>query len=490
MPCPKCNSLLVRIKESDICPNCSGIVLLDRKATINELGANFKEVESALSSLLKNRVEKNRILKELAWQREKFSRDFFSKYQGFDLSGFLSLNLLIFRTMKEPYFNAKKDINYSIEAKELVDAFKTFIQTKSQYLLFEQGLFEAIRADDKIHVIPNEHYFSILNTYEDNDIWAQSKTEERIKEYKPIFDSIIRNQPLGSVSYTPEEFVDHFYIVISQLYCSLLRNEIYDEVFGLIKKCVEIALTPSKLMDFVNSYRMNENSLAHTSVSEFISRAKKHFGTEEKKTRELLMFYENSTGNFPMFILINGRVYISHRTAFLVYILMHAVIYKDMFNKETEKRSREFEREEVRKSFENIGWTYSPNRTDKKNQTLEIDGIATFDRQMLVIECKGWKLYPFYEYKNRQNYFVRDIKGIADGEKFTDEKSTKIPSLTEKIDFVKNHMDVWGLSPSDFDVVSGAIIMRSYPPMSEYKGIKILCIKEIPRVFDLRKGLS
>jgi hypothetical protein len=158
-----------------------------------------------------------------------------------------------------------------------------------------------------------------------------------------------------------------------------------------------------------------------------------------------------------------------------------------LFNRETEKRSKDFELNEVRKVFESIGWTYSPNKVDKKQSTIEIDGIATFERRMLVIECKGWKLYPFYEYKNRQSYLERDIKGIVDGEKFTNEKATKIPSLTEKIEFVKKNMSIWGLTQDSFDEVSGVIVMKSFPPISEYKGTQILSIKDISELFDFKK---
>ena len=48
---------------------------------------------------------------------------------------------------------------------------------------------------------------------------------------------------------------------------------------------------------------------------------------------------------------------------------------------------------------------------------------------MLVIECKGWQLYPLYESQKRQGYLTRDIKGIVDGKKFTGEKEIKVPSL-------------------------------------------------------------
>jgi hypothetical protein len=232
---------------------------------------------------------------------------------------------------------------------------------------------------------------------------------------------------------------------------------------------------------------MNVDSTTHTSVSEFLKKSEKHLGMSQKRTRDLLLFYEKDHDKFPLFPLINGRVYISHRTTYLIYILLHAIVYKDLFDRETEKRSKEFEKNEVKIAFENMGWNYAPNKIDKKKPSLEIDGIAVSQRQIIVVECKGWKLSPFYERENAQSYLERDIKGVVDGQKFTSGKARKIPSLVEKIEFVRTNMAMWGYKPKDFDEVIGLIVTRSFPPISQYKGIQILSIKDIPKKFDLRK---
>ena len=322
--------------------------------------------------ILKNNFEKNKLLYHLVLQREEFSRGFFSGYQPFDLNGFLSYNLLIFRVTKEPYFNARKAINYDLETQRIVKGLKIIIQNKMAFLLFKQGLSEAIKENGKTKIIPNELYFSVLRTYEDNDIWEKTKAEEKMKEYRPIFESIISNQPSNPVAYSPEDFVKQFYSVINQFYCCFLRNEVYDEVFSLLKKYVEIDLTPGKLMDLVNSYPMIENKLGHTSLHEFISRAKTRLGVEEKKTREILLSYETSPNSFPLFPLINGRVYISHRTAFLIYILMHAIIYKDDFNRETENAVKSLSWMKLERSLRTLGGPTLQTKWTRSNQLLKL----------------------------------------------------------------------------------------------------------------------
>ena len=105
---------------------------------------------------------------------------------------------------------------------------------------------------------------------------------------------------------------------------------------------------------------------------------------------------------------------------------------------------------------------------------------------MVIIECKGWVLKPFYEYEKQQDQIIRDIKGIVDGEKYTNLKPKKIPALTEKIKFVKQNMSIWGLNNKDFDDIEGLIVLRSFPPISEYKGIYIISIKNLAKKYDLK----
>ena len=489
MPCNTCGSLLVRKNEKILCPKCNNIQLLERKETINVLRTNMDEVEDALVNLTKKRVDKNKLLYELVWEREKFSRDFFEAYKGFDITKFLTLNFLIFGLMKEPFQGNR--IPSDEEVEDIIKAFSKYIVMKNDYLLFKNGLAEALKPNGKIRIIVNERYFPIIKSYENNLIMIKlsARARETARQFKKTFDLIFKKEPRSYLKFTPKEYVEHFYPTINQFYCALLRNEVYDEVFGLLKKYHEISITPGKLMDFVNSYQLFPGTLSFTTIEEFIFRAKKHFGMKDDHIKRSLVFSENNTSNFPMFVTIDDTVCISHRTAFLIYILLHAIVYKELFDGETEKRSKEFEKNEVKKKFESIGWTYFPNLTDKKQPSIEIDGIATFEREMLVVECKGWRsIRPFYEYDKIQEYLIRDVKGIVNGQKFTKGVPKKIPSLIEKVSFVKGNMFVWGFNPKDYDKVNGIIVMRGFPPIREYRGIQIISINEIKELYGHTKN--
>jgi hypothetical protein len=478
MPCLTCGALAIQFGAYTICPKCNKVPLLKREEAILRLFQNEKAIESQVYQIMRNRLDKTDLLLKLLWVREAYCRSFWEKYQTFDTNKFLSSNLLISRITKDnsftgKYRGTKKDVE------KLADGFKKIIESKENRLLLIHGLGEPFELHEKIRILFNERYFPILKTYEDNDIWQSHKANKKIDEYSKLLDSEVKNSQKEE-NYSPKRFIEEFYPTIHQFYCCFLRNEIFKEVFGSLNN-YKADLNPRTLLNFVNSYPFIEGALFHTSLSEFITRAKKYFGFTQKRIKEVLLFNRENTSPLPIFLEINGRVYISHKTTLFFYILLHAVIYKDLFDQETVKRSKEFEKREVKEAFQKIGWKYIANVKDKKNRRFEIDGIAFSKKQIVIIECKAWKLRPFYEYQTFQSYLIRDIKGIIDGKKYTNKTPKKIPSLIEKIKYIKANMPSLGLDITKFDIIEGIVVLRDFPPISEYKGIHVLGIKEIAK---------
>jgi hypothetical protein len=455
---------------------------MDRNKAIYQLLKNEQEVETKVNEIITKNLDKKKLILKLCWERERFSRSFFQKYQALETNQFLASNLLILRLMKDQSFSGQKSVTDE-EAKAIVDGYQRLIESKETRFLIEQSLAEPLQLYDKIHALYNENYFPILSTYEDNDVWEQQKVDAKIAEYSVLLNLILSRKPKIEANYSPTGFIKQYYQTLTQFYCCFMRNELYEAVFGLLKKFSTAQISPRELLILVSSYDINKDTLYHTSISEFIKRAQKHLRLDAHKVKELLIFSEKNTQVFPLFLEINGRVYISHGTTYLIYILLHAITYKKLLDKETEKRSKEFEKQEVKQNFQNIGWTYLTNKIDKKKSSLEIDGITFFGRRLLIIECKGWTLKPFYEYKKLQTYILRDIKGIVDGKKYTADKPKKVPSLIEKIEFVKNNLSMFDLNKNDFDDINGLIVLRTFPPISEYKGINIISVRAITRKF-------
>jgi hypothetical protein len=167
----------------------------------------------------------------------------------------------------------------------------------------------------------------------------------------------------------------------------------------------------------------------------------------------------------------------------LVSRLLYPIVHKELFDAETEKRSKELEMVGVVEAFNEAGYRYSSNLTDKRQPSMEIDGIAARNRKLWVVEVKGWRTRRYFEHRKVQEEQVRDLRGIVDGWKYSTiggtMRSEKKVSLLEKLEFVKRNMSMWGFRQEDYDSVNGLVIIRDYPPMSEYEGVRIISLNDI-----------
>ncbi len=142
------------------------------------------------------------------------------------------------------------------------------------------------------------------------------------------------------------------------------------------------------------------------------------------------------------------------------------------------------ERKEAQAAFEQNGFRYFPNLKDSETHPkLEIDGIATRGRIMYVVECKGWDLKPLYEHAFRQSDLERDLRGIVDGKKFEMKdgrlREEKRVSLLDKIQFVRQNMEMWGFDPNQCSDIRGLVVIRASPPIQEHKGVGMISITQV-----------
>ncbi|MBI4152098.1 hypothetical protein HY495_00170, partial [Candidatus Woesearchaeota archaeon] len=120
---------------------------------------------------------------------------------------------------------------------------------------------------------------------------------------------------------------------------------------------------------------------------------------------------------------------------------------------------------------------------DKKKATLQIDFLALRDGVILVGEIKYWGIKPLFERRDIHKYRERDLKGIVDGLKYSNNKPEKIPSLLDKIEYVKDkieeicldcHFDI-----SEIKEINGVVITISVPPITEYRGVRFISHSQI-----------
>jgi len=106
------------------------------------------------------------------------------------------------------------------------------------------------------------------------------------------------------------------------------------------------------------------------------------FNKSPGEIKKILVFEEENPDIFPIFVRTlkskQDYILVSHRFSFLIYVFLHAVITKDLFEKEQTKKGKEFEKQ-VQNIFKKNGYEYIPNL---KRKHLEIDGALDYGMEL------------------------------------------------------------------------------------------------------------
>lgn len=99
------------------------------------------------------------------------------------------------------------------------------------------------------------------------------------------------------------------------------------------------------------------------------------------------------------------------------------------------------------------------------------------------MEVKAWDIKPFFESRRIHIYRERDLKGVVDGLKYTCGEPKQIPSLLEKITYVKNNLKEickkCSFNVAKIEEIKGIVVTKSFPPIKVYNGVKFISYEEI-----------
>lgn len=488
-----------------VCPYCKRFAMLD-SVTANELAKKqVKRVRILWGNYLKT-LDKRSVLAHIIWKREKQCRKFFESYSTLNLEDILSQTLLIKRIMHNKDFsNHGEKIEDEKSAEKLVDLYKKTLRIEEEQIKIESCLskilyfkkFELDKVTDKelfenFRIFTNERYAELVDSYKQFNIMTEQDAEKLVEKGKLELEELRKGEEKPH-PFTKEEFVAKLYDIICTIYFGLLRNRLFLEAFDL-RDYKKLLKDPVELIKFVNTFGFGEDGISVCNTAEFLIRAKKFFKKDIIILRKILLFEKENSNIFPLFVRIRHEeydyVFISHKFSEIAYIFLHAIITKQLFDAETEKRSKKFE-EKIQIELENKGFRYFPNVTDKKNPTIEIDGIGVDQNYCLVIESKAKRLPTLIEENKRRYQIVRDLKGVIDGIKFSmkngKEIKKKVPSLLEKIDYVTQNKELFGIRNENAIKFVGLIVTLNYPWISEYKNVRIITYNRLHHLLQSMK---
>jgi hypothetical protein len=437
------------------------------------------------------KFRKSNLIAHIVWERERFSSSFIEQYQAFNMSVFVSYSVLIKRIMAVGSFSNTIRANQQ-NTKELVDSFSKYIEHLTYHSYLEDEFAELkAKADFNPHnlsigeklsnfsVIVNEDFIPIYQTFANNQIYNDFEARRKIEEYSKDLGPFERS-PLAL---DPKTYISRNYLALNSLYCGLLKNEIYSKDVFDLTSFRRACITPDKVMAFVDIFTTPQNSSAIVDGGMFRVWLDRIFDDNLIEMEKIFVFCEENQNTFPLFVELEDRILVPRATTYMISRLLYPIVHKELFDAETEKRSKELEMTKVVEAFSQAGYRYFSNLTDKKHPSMEIDGIATRNREMWVVEVKGWGIKTYFEHKERQDWLMRDLKGVIEGWKYTTiggtQRREKKVSLSEKVKFVKKNMSIWGFRQDDYDTVNGVIVIRDYPPTRECAGIQIRSVNEV-----------
>jgi len=499
MPCPNCAAkLLVKDLPANktVCPVCDHVSVVDRTLALQISDDRLSHLYGLFLEYLKQ-FKKKQLIAHILWEREKYSRGYFDNYQAFEISRFVSYSYLIKRLMVEP-FDGYREANTQ-NTPEIISKFSKYLGLLTEHIYLKNGFAEMVAKQpfdpgsltlekklSDFKITYTEDYLPLIRTFANNEIYSKEEGERKIEEYRKELERIRQSENASAkIKYTPEEMIRNFYPTLNQLYCGLLKNVVYATTFDF-SNYNGIVTDPARIMELANGFLPVRDMITATSSVEFRRGLRRVFKEKMHEAAGVLLFSETNVKTFPLFVLLDDHVFISHRTAFLIYLLLHPILVKQCFDKETVKRSKDLETTMAKDAFQKAGYKWVPVVTDKKKATLEIDALAARNGTLFVVEVKGWGLTTFYEHKNKHEQLVRDLKGVVDGLCYRMKDGQlvgkKIPSLLEKIEYAKTNMSKHGFDQKVFMSVKGIIVIEDFPPMSEYKGVRIIGLQDVPKL--------
>lgn len=492
MPCKNCGTKIIYLDEdSPECPKCRQFAVVPYEDSLKIIDHYIRKLQNIFLDELR-KYHKDHILTNVFWQREKQIRKIHEKYSTINIARLLSCNLLLRRVIKLDNFLNQKIIDEQ-KIEQIIETYAELANFEEDRTRLEAGnwtMLAMVKYDldnldklplmDSVVVCPNEDYKRVMRIFAKHNVMPQKTADEKMKIWEPQFVSPV---PGSKKSMTSKETIERFYELISNFYVAFFRSKIYSEAFEL-SKIEKITIDPLELKTIATLYLVHNELQTATKYSDFQATLISKLGGRFREFLENFVMSEENPNANPLFLRVKNPqagenadlVLISQAfTEFFSYPL-HAILNRDVFDMEVEKRSKIFESEIVKKDFEPKGYRYIPNY--KVKNKMEIDGIAISDSLVYVIEVKGWKSKKLLEEKTAKEISKKEIRNAIDGIHYDYDTGTikKKRSLPEKVTWVSNNRQRFKILPSSN--IQGMLVINEEPVLSEYNGCQVKFVND------------
>ena len=420
MVCKECNHKEILCYPNDsisfCCPKCSNLDILSKEQAIELMDKQTQIFSKAFHEILFSYNKKNLLLFLLRYREEIFGK-FIKEYPYFKLNELLSINVLIKKVM-ESYNQAGMKKANKDNIKELISIFSTLILIEERMSLINEdfGYFIAKEKLDletieypkifsNFEFVYDEDWMVVIESFDQNLIMTEISGKEYLEKHASDYEIIKNGMPKNDnkvplFSRKPEEIIHVLYQIMQTFRVGLTKNMLFAETFNF-----EYLQDQKVLIELFHKltkhFRFQFGILTITSIEDFKLFLASEFEKLDQERLYLdLVFSSNNQSIFPLFIELediefNGNkqslkydnwIFISMSLINLITIFYYSFYYKDLFNKETQRLSDNFEKIKVPSCFYNNGFNVRRNIKRNKN-SLEIDTIAWNNHILFVVEA-------------------------------------------------------------------------------------------------------
>ena len=475
-------ALLIDYNDNVVCPRCRNIPIVSYDDSIKIIQHYIEKCEKIFDWEIRQ-YARNKLIKDIFWEREKQMRTLMKQYTSIDSDKLASTSYLIRKLFIMNKFSTEKRAD-SVTIKKIISDYTGIMNLKTEKIKLEaknSNMVISARYDinhmedillDKIKIYHNENYGRLIQAFANNSILSEESARMKIQEQLQY----LRHAEIGSNRTTSiRETIKRFHELIGTLYVAFLRNKVHEEAFLFPGK--NISINPIDLRIFNGRYPTSADP-TELDFQCFNNNLILIFKQRYKEVICNFVLSKDHPNAFPLFLKLGNTIILSQAFGELYCYFLHAIINKKEFDKETERLSKIFEQEIVKKYFEELGFRYFTN-VGVKNK-LEIDGVAISKQNVYVVEVKGWGSRKLLEEKTSREIITRDIKSAISGIRINvSHNNIKLkPSIRKKVKWIAENRKMFEIKEET--PIIGLLVINEQPTITEYSNCKIIRVSDRP----------
>lgn len=482
MPCDRCKSWLISIDGCSACPACDAIRLVPKNDAIKIVTSIAHMKESELIARI-NKYSKTQIQEMAFVERELVAGRYLFNSVPMDIQMVLGCSAVIKKLYKGKinpcdWWQIRSPLHHLIHefGTMLLDLEKTIDLEAETYVMphtakYDLSNLTAIRPD-YFQTHPNERHVQAFVARSDLGMITRSQAEQKMGETNNDVHAALGTKKILTVEETVRTFYHISYLFADIFFGNSIRRE-----HGAPPDRDRTKILPYQLKEFMFEFRYGENGLARCRGDKFESIAREKFGGQCHDFERNFVISDKHPDAFPLFLKMGDTILASRFFSELYICSLLPIMYKSEFDRETERRSLEYESTVVPAHFKKIGFKYYANQGQKN--VIEIDGIAVSDAVTYVIEAKYWNPRKFIGSVGRYNAYDDVVRNSIDGthlERDTGKTARRGVALMDKAEWVERKRDLYQIPGGT--PIKCMLVTNTLPNMSEYGGCAIRRVQD------------